>query len=466
MFPSAPHRENEPTKEALSIVNVEQSSSFPQIRRVMSVAQNKNARSFIVLALGLLFLLFWGLGYRGLNDPDEGRYANIALNFLKPGADLWEPRMSGYAHYDKPPLIYWTTAFSFKVFGHNETAARLPSVFGAVLALIGLGWTATRLYGKEVAWWAIFICGTFGQFWLLARFLTPDMLLTGWCTLAIGAWAESRHRKGDWRFWLLSLLFWTLAWWTKATPALIPLLGLTFAVLLARDSAGKNALHPLFLLVGIVVLGSIWYVRMIHQQGELVDFFFIREMKGRITGHIEGRKGPIYYYAALCFVAWLPWWPMVIRAVIAKWKANQLKQTDLRSALGIEGWIVIVGTLVFSCISSKLPAYTLPLAPWAALFFARCILKLKQLIPQKNFNRWAAVSTGAIVVIYISAALVLPKFESRLRFNSSMRETAEVLKQKQGEVVYMDRYWPGMEFYWSPKTFYVVQDDYLFTAKF
>jgi 4-amino-4-deoxy-L-arabinose transferase-like glycosyltransferase len=432
----------------------------------MLATPNQYSRRFILLSAGLFLLLSWFLGHRGLNDPDEGRYSNIAENFLKPGADLWEPRMSGYAHYDKPPLIYWTTAASLKAFGHNETAARLPSLLGAILTLIGLGWTANRLYGKDAAWWAVLICGTLGQFWILARFLTPDMLLTGWCTLAIAAWAEARHRKGNWLFWFLSLLFWTLAWWTKATPMLIPLLGLTVAVVMVNDPAGKKALRPLFLLFGVLLFGSIWYVRMIHEHGELVDFFFIREMKGRVTGHIEGRKGPIYYYLALSFAAWLPWWPMALRAAVARCRKSWPNRKALVSGLGIEGWILVTGLVVFSCISSKLPAYTLPLAPWAALLFARLILYLNGVIPEKSFKRWAILSGTVFPLALICGVPLLPKYESKFRFNSSLREAATILKAKGAEAVYLDRYWPTMEFYFGSKTFYVVPNDILFKAKF
>ena len=432
----------------------------------MTVASSKNAKSFFLLALGLLVFLAWFLGNRGLNDPDEGRNANMASNFLKPGADWWEPRQSGYAHYDKPPLIYWTTALSLKVFGHNETAARLPSLVGAILALIGLGWTAGRVYGREAAWWALLICGTLGQFWLLTRFLTLDMMLTGWCALAIGAWAESRHRNGDWRFWTLSLFFWTLAWWTKATAALVPLLGFTVSLLIIKDKPGKNALRPLFLLLGMLVLGSVWYVRMISQHGELVDFFFIREMKGRVTGHVEGRKGPFYYYAALCFVAWLPWWPMALRAAMARWKKARPTTRQMIEALGFEGWIVVVGIVVFSSISSKLPGYTLPFTPWVSLLFARWILKLKEYLPAQNFKRWAILSATVMPAILACLVPFVPRIESSLTQNSTMREVASTLKSKGATVVYLDRHWPSMEFYFGSRTFYVLQNDPLFRIKF
>ena len=156
--------------------------------------------------------------------------------------------MVGLGHYDKPPLIYGVTALSFYFLGLNDWAARVPSFIGAVLALTGLGWAAARLYGSRVGWSSVLIAGTLLHFCLMARTLTPDMFLTGWCTLAVAACVETRFRGGSPRWWLLQVLFWTVALWTKATPALVPLLGLALYVYLSGDASARKALKlPLLL---------------------------------------------------------------------------------------------------------------------------------------------------------------------------------------------------------------------------
>jgi 4-amino-4-deoxy-L-arabinose transferase-like glycosyltransferase len=185
--------------------------------RSVSSMPNRKLR-WGLLCLGLLILFLFKVGDRGLNEPDEGRYADIATELLEADSSWLEPRMSDLGHYDKPPLIYWVTAISFKLLGVNEWSARLPSFLGAILTLIGLAWASWRLYNEETSWHAVIIAGTLAHLWILARFLTPDMLLTGWCTLALAAWTESRHQGGKWNWWILSALFWILAWWTKATP--------------------------------------------------------------------------------------------------------------------------------------------------------------------------------------------------------------------------------------------------------
>jgi len=77
---------------------------------------------------------FGGLEYRGLFQPDEGRYAEISREMLASG-DWITPRLNGLKYFEKPPLQYWATAVSFALFGEDEWTARL---WTAVTGFLGL----------------------------------------------------------------------------------------------------------------------------------------------------------------------------------------------------------------------------------------------------------------------------------------------------------------------------------------
>src|SRR5262245_53016857 len=77
----------------------------------------------LCLAVFVLSSVFIELGSRGLVEPDEGRYAEIAREILATG-DWLVPTLNGFAHLQKPPMTYWLTAASFKMFGLGEWAAR------------------------------------------------------------------------------------------------------------------------------------------------------------------------------------------------------------------------------------------------------------------------------------------------------------------------------------------------------
>ena len=422
-------------------------------------------RDWTLLAAGLCMLFVFCLGSRGLNEPDEGRYALMGQAMASPGGDWWEPRLSGYAHYDKPPLLYWVTALAFRAFGCNEWAARLPPLCGAVLALLGLAWTACRLRGERVAWWAVLICGTCVQFWVIARVLSPDMLLTGWCALAVGAWAECRHRAGRWRWWLLSLAFWTLAWWTKATPALIPLAGLTAGVWLTGDRDGRRALRPALLLPAMILLGSPWYFSMLHRYPELRRFFFGRELTGRMRGRVDGRHGSIFYYLTVSALAWLPWWPLAAWVIYReRVRLFAGRGASLARAwgerLGVEGWIVLVGLPIFSLAGSKLPTYSLVLAPWAALGMARLVRRLPCGAVEYRLARLLVPTVVCAGVVLVGIFSLLRRYEAALGVNASVRPVCELLRAYGARDVEADHYWAGLEFYLGEQTVrYVVHID-------
>ncbi|MDR0533015.1 MAG: glycosyltransferase family 39 protein [Verrucomicrobiales bacterium] len=412
---------------------------------------NYGWRGFLLLAALLLFGFLFALGTRGLNEPDEGRYANMAGEILEDDGHGWlDPVLSDIHHYDKPPMIYWVTALSIKAFGYGEAATRLPSVSGAILSLAGLGWAAWRLYGAKTAWWSLLVCGTMVQFWALARWLTPDMFLTGWVTLAIAVWVECRHRDGSWKWWLASLFCWSMAWWTKATPSLIPLLGLYVALIVTQDERGRKALRFPLLLPAIILLGSPWYILMMQEHRDLVHFFFGRELVGRMAGHVDGRKGPIYYYLIISLLAWLPWWPWAATAAKCReWRQGWWRRSP-------ELWIVVSGLAVFSLAASKLPTYTLILAPWAALGMTRLILPLEE---RRNL-RLALWGTAAVwMALSLTTALLIVSHESKLGRNSSLREVLTYLQQHGAKKVYADSYWPSLEVYFGEEVYYVTKRD-------
>jgi len=83
-----------------------------------------------------LATFFFLLGSRSLNEPDEGRYGEIAREMLETGNWL-VPQFWYEPHLDKPPMTYWVEALSMKLFGLNEWAVRLP------LALAGCAYNVS-----------------------------------------------------------------------------------------------------------------------------------------------------------------------------------------------------------------------------------------------------------------------------------------------------------------------------------
>ena len=99
-------------------------------------------------ACAVLWLI--GLGFRGLFNPDEGRYAEIPREMLASG-DWVIPRLNGLVYIEKPPLQYWATAISEAVFGQNDWAARLYTGLCALLTVYVIWALIRREWGAVPA---------------------------------------------------------------------------------------------------------------------------------------------------------------------------------------------------------------------------------------------------------------------------------------------------------------------------
>src|SRR5438067_3908412 len=102
----------------------------------------KRVWSFLFLAVAAFYL--YGLGAVPLVGPDEPRYAQVAREMLA-RHDLITPRLGGLPWFEKPPLLYWMTMASYRVFGVNEFSARLGPAICALLTAVFIYWIAASV---------------------------------------------------------------------------------------------------------------------------------------------------------------------------------------------------------------------------------------------------------------------------------------------------------------------------------
>src|SRR5438045_9505607 len=107
----------------------------------------------ILIALaGLLHVATIGSGH--LYSQTEGQYAGAAREMVETHHWLL-PTNNGAPRLQKPPLLYWLIIISFKLFGVNAAAARLPVAL-AVVASAAL----IFLIGEKLSdYWSGFISG-------------------------------------------------------------------------------------------------------------------------------------------------------------------------------------------------------------------------------------------------------------------------------------------------------------------
>ena len=126
-----------------------------------------------------LFCLFVYAGslFFPLMDKDAAHHANIALRMLQFNdyVSLVDRHME---YLDKPHFLFWVSAASFKIFGVNTFAFRLPAVIFGLISIFSTYKLARHLSNKTTAKLAAVMLGTAQGFILSindARMETPLM---------------------------------------------------------------------------------------------------------------------------------------------------------------------------------------------------------------------------------------------------------------------------------------------------
>jgi 4-amino-4-deoxy-L-arabinose transferase-like glycosyltransferase len=318
----------------------------------------------MVLAVAV-FVVFFQLGARGLNEPDEGRYAEIGREMAASG-DFLTPRFNGVIHLAKPPLTYWLTALSIRAFGVSEWAARLPSALGALGTLLAMYLLARGACGEQAGLWAVVVLLSSALFFGAARLITADMLLTcfvTWSVWSLWRWYASADRS--WRKILWFYVFLGLGMITKGPVAvmlpLFALAGLCWrnpTLRLRQMGWGKGAL--IFLAIA-----APWFIAVAGMDPERWRYFLGREVVGRLATAAHNRAKPWWFFLPVLLVVFLPWTPWLCGAGVLRRLTGRGRELVRLCA----GWLVL-GLIMFSLSKSKLPTYMMPLLPPLAILVA------------------------------------------------------------------------------------------------
>lgn len=87
---------------------------------------------FVLVSCLLVYLL--GMFRIPLMDIDAAQYASISREMLANKSYLQVYDL-GKDYLDKPPMLFWLSALSMKIFGVHDWAYRIPSFLFALLAV-------------------------------------------------------------------------------------------------------------------------------------------------------------------------------------------------------------------------------------------------------------------------------------------------------------------------------------------
>lgn len=335
------------------------------------------SRRWIFLLVLLTFsLFFFRLGSWAFFDADEGRYGSIPREMAESG-DFITPTLNQIKFFDKPPLLYWGIAASYKLFGFSEAAARLIPALAALMGVVFAWQLGRRMFSERTGLLAAVILSTSLMWPLLARVVITDMLVSSLLFISLAVWWMAHTQTIPKRRLTFYAAFWAvmaLAVLSKGPVNLVLAGGaiVLYCALARQWSALKATFQPVGLAVFFAVAAP-WFIAVALHNPEFNHYFWYDQHIARFFGesisgadHIRG----IDYFIKLIPVILFPWSVFIPVAIFAAVKAWKQPDTPRRRAGVFLLSIVIFILAFYSTSSSKLITYLLPILPPIAILLA------------------------------------------------------------------------------------------------
>jgi 4-amino-4-deoxy-L-arabinose transferase-like glycosyltransferase len=343
-------------------------------------ATGSHGRSALLLVLFCLVVFLPGFFQVPPVDRDEARYAQASKQMIEAGQYV-NIKFQNKVRYKKPIGIYWLQVAAVKTgeaLGVPEAKTtiwlyRLPSLIGAIGAVLLTYWAALAFVGRRAALLAALMMASSILLGVEARLATTDAMLLLTCVAAMGALAriylsQRRHPEVPvgWR--------WPAILWTAMAGGILikgPLI-VMFVVLasvtlsvLDRSARWLKATRPLTGVIWLLLLVLPWFVAIVAKSG----FLFFKDAVGhdmlaKVASGQEAHGAPPGYYFLLFFVTFWPASLLAGFAVPAVWHSRREPGARFLLAWLIPSW------LVFEVVMTKLPHYVMPLYPAIAILIA------------------------------------------------------------------------------------------------
>jgi len=381
----------------------------------------------VCIFIAASFLLLWKLDYASLWNPDEGRYASASLEMAKalPGEkSSWLiPHLNTLPRLNKPPLVYWITATSYRIFGVHEWSGRLTTALASIGILALLWWMAVAIWGRDdgskKAFFAMLVWVTAVVPFALSRLLNTDMLLTFATTLILVAIWRTAEEKPSWKAFAAAAIGLGLALLAKgpvgiALPLLVVLvwLGMVHKKYFYRYFVEhKFAILSTF-IVGIAIAAP-WYLAVNAARPGFLSHFIFVENLGRFSGEKAYHKPTsVFYYLPILLIGFIPWTFCLVPAAANYWKERFQSTSQSRARLFLWVWALLI-VLFFSVSSTKLITYILPALPAFALLLGDAVAEYR--LPTKAWK--FALNANAVLMALLGILLIaLPhlKFANKI----------------------------------------------------
>lgn len=357
----------------------------------------------------LVFLLFLIAGRLLLShliplmDTTEARYGEIGRKMwlLQDWVTPWFK--DGEPFWGKPPLLFWSVATSFGLFGVTEFAARLPSLIVTLATGVVIYRFVARLFDAQTAFGVVAIYLSTWVITYSSGAVITDTFLVFATTLVMTSFWEALHdgpKRAAYLLWI-ALGVGLLA----KGPIGLVIAGLACGFWVLIRSEWVRWFKRVRLVAGLVLMHAVaapWYFIAEQKTPGFLNYFLIGEhfyrfvepaWEGDPYGEVKDQvKGAIWAYY---FVALLPWTPFILLQFAIRTgrsKVATVYRNDPSLATYLLCWS-LAPVVFFTLASNILLTYVMPAVPAVSILM---MLTIRQ---------WSGL-TKRLSVVCISLTLV------------------------------------------------------------
>lgn len=379
--------------------------------------------SYAALSLLCLALYLPGLSRIPVLDRDEARFAEATREMIESG-DLVRPQFHFRGRYKKPIGIYWLQAAAVIATATPPRAGiwayRLPSVAGALAAVLMTCWIGGRLFGGAVGLLGAALLASSTLLVAESTIASADAVLLACVVLAQGClamiylWpaarrpAPARYAAGFWAALGLGILV-----KGPIIPAVAGLTVISLAVLDSRrmrgagpERSGGRLTGELRWRWGVPLAAAIvmpWALAVgWATNGEFYRQAFSGDIWPKLIGGQEGHLAPPGYYTIAAIGTFWPGSLVAGYGVLRAVRRRCRPRERVLLAWLIPSWIV------FELMPTKLPHYTLPAYPALALLAARAVSVHWPVAAGSRLLRAEAWTWGAVTLLGGLAIVAAP----------------------------------------------------------
>lgn len=396
-----------------------------------------------VLTLTALWLAIYAAGMftPPLLDDVDTVHAEAAREMLL-RHDWVTMYTDGLRYLEKAPLMYWSLATSYEIFGISDWSTRLPLMLGILGLVLATYWLGSYAFGERGGFYSGLALVTSIGTYIFTRFLIPDVLVGFWLVISYLFFLRSLEEDRPSR-----LTCWGFAVACALNVLTKGLIGLVFPIgtiglylLLTGNLRCLAKLRVLSSTLVFFVVAAPWHVLAAIRnpaQGQARGFLWFYFVNEHIMRFLNKRVPPGYdtvplvlfwMLLLLWLVPWAVFLPQALFDVPLRWSRlhspmNRRERANLLFFL----WALVI--LLFFSFSTRQEYYTIPALPGIALLAGGWLARESSPCATERERRAGRVSSLVLMCVGIVAAAIGLALLAGTRPPTPGVDLAELLKK-------------------------------------